>query len=171
MSQTAMVSMRVQGGAEIEARLKAMRADVARRAWATALRKGAQVIAKEIKVRAPRGTAPVSQARQKDRYKRLADSIGVSGSARGLQPKASAKAKAYWARFVEYGTKAHSSRMTKKSRFGPGRQKRGHAATPAQPFMRPAMDAKRREALEAIRKDIIASLEWSGGNRVRNRTR
>lgn len=173
MSQTAFIAMRVEGGADIEARLGAMREDVARRSWAKALRKGAQVIAKEIKVRAPRGTAPVALARQKDpknRYKRLADSIGVSASARGLQPKASAKARAYWARFVEYGTKAHPSRMTKKSRYGPGRQKRGHAATQAHPFMRPAMDAKRQEAVDAIRRDIMASLEYIGGNRVRNRT-
>ncbi len=163
-----MVSMRVEGGADIEARLKAMREDVARRSWAKALRKGAGVIHEGVYRFAPRGTER-KKSRQGTKYPRIASSIFTSASKAGLTPVAHVSAKAYWARFVEYGTKAHPSRMTAKSRFGPGRHKRGHAATQAHPFMRPALDQYSGVAFDTVRRELMAALEWYGGNRVRNR--
>jgi HK97 gp10 family phage protein len=87
------------------------------------------------------------------RYPRLADSI-VIGSVRSdpSVPAVAIYARAFWARFVEFGT-----------RYWPHRgKKRAHHSTRAHPFMRPAVDAETGNTVEIVRESLAKRLTKMG---------
>jgi HK97 gp10 family phage protein len=129
-------TMSLEGADELEAALK----KVGDRAGGLVLRKaaeaGAEVLRQEIEDKAPRGAEP-SPASAK--YGRLSDNIRavVRRVQHGRTTMEIGPArKAFWALFLEKGT----SRMA------------------AQPFIRPAFDAKGEEAAQAVEDALRGAL-------------
>jgi HK97 gp10 family phage protein len=140
------IAIRVEGGPELAARLKRIKEEQVPKVWRLALREGARFMADEVKRRAPRGPrvgGAVRWERVGTKYPRLADSIEI-GSIKGplSAPAVAIYARAYWARFLELGTKHWPRRMRSKPNKRTGKMyRRASAAHRAHPFMRPAFDA------------------------------
>jgi HK97 gp10 family phage protein len=86
----------------------------------------------------------------------LRDSLRITTSARGSTVRAQVKAggpKAFWAKFVEFGTAAHLIKpKNKKSLFfaAANAEVVHHPGAKKRPFMRPALDNTQRTATEAV---------------------
>lgn len=119
--------MRITGAAEIAALLKQMPDRVSQRVVENALRAGARVIAAEARENVPVDTGE------------LRDSITVAVS------KWEGRRRKRDEGVVFVGFKSPASRRAHLTEFGTVNQ-------PAQPFMRPALDAKGAEAVERIGK-------------------
>jgi HK97 gp10 family phage protein len=139
----------VEGLAEIEKTLRALTEEVAYKATRHGALAGAEVFRKEASRKASRGDdQPITAGKDKGKprthlfesiikrvvkdAKNILDSF-VSGS---IHIKIRWSKRAYWGLFNEFGT----SKMA------------------AQPFMRPAFDTKRREALDAFIAAIRAGI-------------
>jgi HK97 gp10 family phage protein len=148
----------LKGGKELQAFLNQLPAKIERNIMRSALRAGAKVIADEAKLNVP----------VKDGL--LRDSIRVSTRARKGQVTASAKAgsrKAWYWRFVEFGTAAHTIKSSIGSAlfFNGGAFKSvRHPGARAKPFMRPALDSKSNDAIRAVGRKIQERLTHHGIN-------
>ena len=149
----------LKGGKELQDFLNQLPAKIEQNVMRSALRAGAKVIADEAKVRVPVGDSGL-----------LRDSIRVSTRARKGRVSASAKAgdkKAFYWRWVEYGTAAHEIRPKNgKSLFFSGlfSELIDHPGARAKPFMRPAFDNKANEAIQAVGRMIGKRLNKAGLN-------
>lgn len=122
----------------------------------SALRQGAKVLAEEAK-----RNVPVMDGD-------LRDSIRVSTRSRRGVVSATVKAgnkKAWYWRFVEFGTAAHNI-AGKKGGFlsfgGLFRKSVAHPGAQAKPFMRPALDSKANDAIQAVGEQIRKRLTKQG---------
>lgn len=161
MASGPFVQAKVQGLAELAEALKALPAEVASRSGgplASALRSSARVIADEARRNAE--SLPVSDTDERDDYIRtgnLARSIGVrrDPNPRDVTERAVVRPsrRAWYWRFVEFGTEK----------------------MPARPFLRPAFEAKREEAVrvfrEALAKSIARAARKAARLGLRNRGR
>lgn len=105
-----------------------------------ALRAGARVILNDAKSRVPVKSG------------RLRDSLKVSTSGKGGEPKATVRTREFYAPFVEYGTGAHKIVAAPKGvlRFlDEAVAVVDHPGTAPKPFMRPALDAQATAAVVA----------------------
>lgn len=139
-----MVSVKVQGLTELAAALKELPTRIGRNVLRGATAAGAAVIRKEAKARAPVYTGPVSaghpppgslkravfqaQSRRLSSQVQQTVHVGVR-SGKDMKDKSGALVSPYYWTFVEFGT----SKMA------------------AKPFIRPAFEAKKTAAVEAIR--------------------
>lgn len=148
----------LKGGAELQAFLSSLPAKVEQNIMRGALRAGAKVIAEEAK-----NNVPVKSGD-------LRDSIRVGTRAKRGQVTASVKAgnkKAYYYNFVEFGTAAHEIKpKDAKSLFFAGMfgDLIAHPGNRAKPYMRPALDSKSNEAIEAVGRAIGKRLTKEGIN-------
>lgn len=140
-----MVSVKVQGLSELAQALKDLPERIGRNVLRGATSAGAAVIRKEAKALAPVYTGPMSaghpppgslkrgiyqsQQRQLSSLVQQTFHVGVR-TGKGMKNKAGQSVDPYYWRFVEFGT----SKMSPK------------------PFMRPAFEAKKTAAVEAIRQ-------------------
>jgi HK97 gp10 family phage protein len=124
----------------------------------SALRAGAKVLREEA-----RANVPVALGA-------LRKSIRISTGAKAGQVTASVKAgsrKAWYWRFVEFGTAAHliAARNARALSLGDVVVERiEHPGATAKPFMRPALDAMSSAALEAVTAQIRKRLTIEGIN-------
>lgn len=148
----------ITGGRELDAFLQTLSVKVEKNIMRSALRQGANAIKDEAKANVP---VHLGELRR---------SIRVTTKAKGGQVSASVKAgnkKAFYWRFVEFGTAAHKI-MPKNARalvFG-GVVVRSidHPGAQAKPFMRPALDAKADAAIAAVAAQIRKRLTMEGIN-------
>lgn len=146
----------IKGGAELQKFLDTLPVKVERNIMRSALRAGAKPIAEEA-----RSLVPIDSGE-------LRDSIRVSTRSRRGVVSASVKAgnkKAWYWRFVEFGTAAHEIKpKNAKSLFIAGLFKKlvSHPGAKAKPFMRPALDAKANEAIVAVGEQIKKRLTKQG---------
>lgn len=142
--------VRIHGASEMEEILKQLPEELAKRALVSSLRDGATVVLDEARRRAPVGAE--SKGRVRFRYtKRGKVSVSNYGklklnlrlanlSARRTPHSATVVVtvgKAYWGMFVEFGTRKMKAR----------------------PFMRPAFEAKKMEALDRIGRALGENIE------------
>ena len=133
------VTMKIGGLRELQAKLQQMAPNVARNGLRAATSAGAALIRDEAKARAPVDTGEMKRDIQMKRdresatyravysvYVRAGKKSRLSGKARGVD-----KDSYYW-RFVEFGT----------------------CKMAARPFMRPAFEAQKEAAVEAIRDKL-----------------
>jgi len=133
------VTMKIEGLRELQAKLQQMAPNVARNGLRAATSAGAALIRDEAKARAPVDTGEMKRDIQMKRdresatyravysvYVRAGKKSRLSGKARGVD-----KDSYYW-RFVEFGT----------------------CKMAARPFMRPAFEAQKEAAVEAIRDKL-----------------
>lgn len=146
----------MKGGAELQKFLDQLPAKVEANVMRAALRAGAKVIEEEAKRNVPVDSGD------------LRDSIRVSTRSKRGTVTASVKAgnkKAWYWRFVEFGTAAHSIDGKKGGPLsfnGLFTRSVMHPGARAKPFMRPALDAKANEALEAVGQAIAKRLTKRG---------
>jgi HK97 gp10 family phage protein len=148
----------IKGGKEVGEFLKTLPAKIRRNVIRSALRAGAKVIADEAKANAPVQDGDLRR------------SIRVSTRVKGDKASASAKVgnkKVWYSHFVEFGTAAHriAAKNGKVLSFnGVFRKEVMHPGTRAKPFMRPALDAKSTEAINAVGRHIGKRLTKLGLN-------
>lgn len=153
------MTLKLEGLKELNKALKQLDGKLATRINRRAIAKGAQVIRKEMRAQAPRGKGNLHKE-LRYKIKKSKEKTGFSGSVGPTK-------KAFYARFLEYGTAAHDipAPMT-----GRGRHKRKNNATvsfggatfsrvrhPGQrptPFLRPAYMSARLKAIDEMRKRL-----------------
>lgn len=125
------------------------------------VRAAAKVIQQEAKRLCPLGGSDLPKGHAPGD---LRDSVRFSVRLRQGRVVASVKAgnaKAYYAHMVEFGTARHFIKpKIKKSLFfsGSGVQQVEHPGARAKPFMRPAIDNKARDAVDALSEYIVNRL-------------
>jgi HK97 gp10 family phage protein len=152
----------IKGGAELQQFLNQLPAKVERNIMRSALRAGAKVIEQEA-------MSNLFDAGAIDSGD-LARSLRVETEARRGRVKASVKAgdrKAWYWRFVEFGTAAHTIKGKNGKRLyfdGIFARSVVHPGARAKPFMRPALDSKHAEAIRAVGRKIGQRLTKHGIN-------
>jgi len=123
------LSFKIQGGKELDNALKELGKDLEKKVAKSAVRQGANVIAKEARLNAPVGNSGNLRRsiRVVARSRRVGDAV-VSVVTRSGKKWQSRGMNAWYAGLVEFGTK-------------------NRAATP---FIRPALDSKSAEAVKAM---------------------
>lgn len=143
--------IKIEGAKELDAALKALPQNVAKRALIPSLRSGANVLRAEVRSKAPDGPAAPHP-----KYGQLKDNIRTTVEKRGDGWTAIVHTgRAFWARFLEFGTAARRVRTRKPGKrpvLSDGKQFFGEevAPMPARPFFRPAWDVKGMEVLQRI---------------------
>jgi HK97 gp10 family phage protein len=161
-------SVRIEGLAALDARLKEMGNAEAKKCIKKALKAGAIVVQEAIQERTPvRPDLPSSTALP---VGALANDIEVAGIVNDdnlaimIGP---GKHTAHAARLVEYGHRSVTGGTSKKSKDGKYRGNGREAESvngvsggqvPAHPFIRPAYEASRTEATDAIVKTLAAEI-------------
>jgi HK97 gp10 family phage protein len=166
MAARSRIRVKVQGAPEVEAALQKLGPQIARRATTPALRAGGAVLRREIRAKAPDGPD-----KPHPKYGQLKDNIRVTlqRRANGMLVAVVHTGRAFWARFIEYGTVARRARGFKDGE----RKSMANRATgeffgkevgpmPRRPFFRPAFDGKAGEALAAIQARMKAEVENVG---------
>lgn len=127
-------AFKIIGLRETEKVLKALGPKLAERELMKALRAGGNVIKKEVKARAPVGTEPPNA-----KFGTLKDNIKTTAikKTRFAGEVAVHTGKAYWAMFVEFGT----------------------VKMPARPFIGPAFDAVKKNAIDKFVKTLGRGVE------------
>ena len=146
----------ITGLKELQAMLNSLPAKLEGNIMRTALRAGAKVILEEAKLNVP------------IRHGDLRDSIRISTRIKKGRVTASVKAgnkKAWYWRFVEYGTAEHAISAKDKgvlSFDGFFGKSVLHPGAKEKPFMRPALDVKSSEAIVAVGEAIKKRLTKQG---------
>jgi HK97 gp10 family phage protein len=148
----------IKGGKELQEFLDQLPAKMEANIMRSALRQGANVIKEEAKANVPVESGD------------LRDSLRVSTRSKRGVVTASVKAgnkKAWYWRFVEFGTAAHKI-AGKKGGFlsfgGLFAKSVQHPGARPKPFMRPALDAKANAAIQAVGDQIRKRLTKQGLN-------
>lgn len=148
----------IQGGRELDAFLQQLAPKVEKNILRASLRAGANVL------------KAYAQANVPVLLGDLRKSIRVTASAKGGTVTASVKAgnkKAYYWRWVEYGTAAHVIKGKDGGALDVGGtivRSAMHPGAQAKPFMRPALDNKSTEAIAAVAAKIRDRLTAEGIN-------
>lgn len=173
-----MSDQNITGGRELDELLRTLPAKMQKNINRAGLRAGAVVLRDEVKRNVPVQSGD------------LRNSVRITSRARGADVSVSVKAGdnvAYYARFVEYGTRPHLVQVSDRDRginrrtgrqvsittinrqrrslqiggnlIGPSVQ---HNGARPKPFMRPAVDAKLPEAIDAMKKKIRERLTRQG---------
>ena len=166
-------TIRIRGGKELSQFLQQLPLRIEKNIMRSALRAGAGVIAKEAK-----NNVPI-------KYGKLKKSIRTGSNAKkghveayllagGRSNKKEKDKSAFYATFVEFGTAAHiikgkdggMLRFTAKDGKSIQTPQVSHPGATAKPFMRPALDTKATDAVEAVAKRIRELLTKQGINTV-----
>lgn len=153
-----MADVNLKGLTELQTFLDQLPAKMEANIMRSALRAGANVVKQEAINNVPVKTGT------------LKDGLKVSTRSRRGLVTASVKATgkhAYLARWIEYGTAAHFiAPKNAKSLFFAGLFSDGvnHPGSRAKPFMRPALDTKALQALQAVGEQIKRRLTKAGLN-------
>ncbi len=161
-----MAEVHIKGLDELKKKLAELPLKIEQNIVRGALRAGAKVIAEEAKRLCPVGTEDggalrdsirvSAQRTEKGKVKVAVKAGGGKGAGKGK-----AKDQVYYAHMVEFGTAAHFIKpKTSKSLFLAGLFKEGvnHPGAKAKPFMRPAMDGRAQDALQAVANYIAQRL-------------
>lgn len=148
----------VKGFKELEAALKQLPPNLAKRALERAVRAGAGIIRAEARRRAPADDGDLRKAIvvRKDRH-------GPSS----VNYKVGVSYKAYYAHMVEFGTDPHTITLNKKNNRKVMRDKKTgkfygksvrHPGASAQPFLRPAFDETQDQVIRKVGEILAQSI-------------
>ena len=140
-------SIKLIGGKELDRKLKALPRKVAKKILRQALRAGAKIILAQAKANAPVATGQLKKSLKVRAMKRTRKgTVGFK-----VQTKAGDfKGDEFYGSFLEYG-------FRRGKRPGKGAEYT-REIVPAQPFMRPAFDSKKDEAVAVISKELSAKI-------------
>lgn len=157
-------TINISGGKQLAEFLQQLPLKIEKNIMRAALRSGARVIANEAKTLVPTQLGDLKR------------SIRTGSNAKKGQVEGYARAgnkKAYYYRFVEYGTAAHIIKAGKNKQYLTFTAKDGkkvvkeqvnHPGSIAKPYMRPALDSKGQEAVMAVTNKIRERLTKQGIN-------
>ena len=139
--------VKIDGLKELNAKLKRMSARDSNRIVRRGISKMAQVIRKEMRERAPVDSGDL---KKNIGFKIFRDQRG------GFRGQVGPKPKAFYARFIEFGSASHiiprkdtKGRKQKAIKIGDKTYKSvTHPGISPKPFLRPAFEAKKRQAVE-----------------------
>lgn len=153
----------IVGGQELDNLLKTLPANLEKNIMRTALRAGANVFLAEVKRRAPVDSGALAKTVRISTKAKKGDvsaSVKVGGKAKGED--------VFYAHMVEFGTRPHKIQPKKPGGFlifGTVRVRSvEHPGIQGRPFMRPAVDAKFVEAVNAVRGKVRERLAKNGLN-------
>lgn len=170
-----MTDWHISGGAELDRLLQTLPAKLEGNVMRAALAAGARVIMREAKRNAPVGPPSSTNAQEYGGYQgALRDSVRVTtGRTKTGTVFASVKAggrtkkgaDVFYAHIIEFGSRRHlirprAGRLEIGGKFVGGAV--DHPGIRPQPFMRPALDAKLPEALQAITTYVRKRLAKEG---------
>lgn len=139
---------RIDGLAELNKALQELPARIEANVLRGGMRAASKVMESEVKANVPVDDGDLKNSiKVRTRNKRGEVSASVTAGDK----------KAFYARFVEFGTAAHFIKpKNRKSLFfaGLAREVVDHPGQPARPFMRPAFDAAQGPALEAFKQYV-----------------
>lgn len=152
----------VKGMKELHEALQTLPVKLERNVMRAAINAGARVLRDEARMRAPVKSGELRAGI------RVKSSNVKNGTITGGITTAGTKAKpgAWYAHFVEFGTAAHVIRAKpgKFLAFGGGLYTQvNHPGARAQPFMRPALDAKGQAAVQAVADKVRSALSTKHG--------
>ena len=171
-----MTDLHIKGGADLDKLLQTLPVKLEKNVMRAALAAGARVIMREAKALAPIGQPSNTNAKEYGGYPgALRDSVRVTTRfTRTGEATASVKAggrtkkgaDVFYAHIVEFGARRHiiRPRPGKKMEIG-GKFVAGEVEHPGvrpQPFMRPALDTKLPEAIDAVTVYIRKRLAKEG---------
>lgn len=167
------ITIKIDGLAELNRRLQQLDRKVASRISRSAVTAAGILIRNEARLRAPVNKATSTNFKQFPGTLRRAITFGFDRkrSRNGLWigrvfvrsggdgAKARSKFDAYYWRFVEFGTKGHKIRIKNRKVLSDGGgtffgREVNIPAIPARPFLRPAAEARARDAVEAMASQI-----------------
>lgn len=161
------VQVDVKGLKEIEQNLRQLRDDIRDKFLMEAAREGAAVIQTEAQLRAPKDRGFASPKSIVNRIKiRISkpDRFGVIAKIVASAPHS---------HLMEFGTTAHIIRVKTKKMLSDGKKAFGrlvhHPGNTARPFMRPAFEAKKLEAVQRVAqvlREKIAAFKASNVKKV-----
>jgi HK97 gp10 family phage protein len=145
----------------IQAMLKQLPDDALNKATPRAVRKGMEPVLRSAQRRVPVETGQLFQslALKFKKYKRSQSYLGMLGPLRNFKDEETGRNPANYAHLVELGTAPH--------KMGDGL----HPGTPPRPFLRPALDTKRSEALAIMTKELRSGLQRALKRLARKRGR
>jgi HK97 gp10 family phage protein len=167
------LSLNVQGLDQLNRNLQALGPELAKKALVDALKAGALPIAQEMQDRAPR-EEDIGPRRKNDKH--LADTITIAVEKNPVGSAAEVyvgpgKSKSYLARWIELGVAVHAIaiKLTRAMRKAGVKAKKvladgegdffgthiNHPGFQPKPFMRPALDARAKDAIEAARVSLV----------------
>lgn len=136
-----------------------------------ALTAGIKIVQKEAKTRVPKKSGTLHDAIVINNDQRRNEGIGIFAVRLFVEHGTGAKNDGFYAHWVEYGTKSHAVPKGGKRRIRPmtNYRKEGanaqwfgtrieHPGQEAQPFMRPAIDTKRKQAINKFRDEMRKKL-------------
>lgn len=165
-----MIKVKVHGAEQLSATLKKLPKELGEAAVLSALRSGAAPIRREAKRRAPVRTEPGPKRLTKgSRTGRLPGFLRkfivvrrVREAGRKFLVKVGPTASAFYGMFIEFGTKAGVRGQRVNSNTGGRRSRkvlRTHPGTPAKPFLAPAFEAAKSEALNRVYTQLAKAVE------------
>ena len=135
----------VTGLAELSKKLKEMPIKLAKNGLRAAVNAGAEVIRKDAVTRVPVLTGRLKKAIYKKQIRELSNNVQQTffvGARNGKKYKKADKDAYYW-RFLEFGT----------------------SKLPARPFLRPAFDTKKSQAVDAMAKKLKERIDKYAGEK------
>lgn len=141
------VTVKVAGLSELGRRLSQLASDVGGRVARAAVAAGAQTIKRQAILNAPVATGNLKRNIITKRLRKSEHGLTEAQIVTVRQGRVTAKQAdrglrdAFYARYVEFGT----------------------VKTPARPFLRPAFDAKKEAAVDAMRERLAARITKAGG--------
>lgn len=160
------VRMEIQGLADLERRMRQLGPKLAKNALRSAVNAGAQVIKKEAQARAPENTGKlkkkaiyVTRSREESSDSKQTYKVAVR---MGRKEQKKGRDAYYWW-WVEFGTKAHLIKAKISKVLSGGGETFGremhHPGTKPRPFLAPAFEAKKMQALERIKQKLKQRLD------------
>lgn len=140
-----MVDIEVFGLAELSKKLKEMPVKLSKNGLRAAVNAGAEVIRKDAVSRVPVDTGRLKKSIYKKQIREKSNNVQQTffvGARNGKKYRATNKDAYYW-RFLEFGT----------------------SKLPAKPFLRPAFDTKKTQAVEAIAKKLKERIDKYAGEK------
>lgn len=153
--------IKIEGLDEIKTRMRLLTPRLQGNALQSALTKGARIIVNQARAMAPRDKGVLRRAiyQAKSKFSTLIRPSRIIAVRQGKKQQTKNRDAFYW-RFIEFGHGVIRAKYAKvlgtpaKGFFG-----KEVAAQPARPFMRPAFDSKKFEALEAFRVSLKDEVE------------
>lgn len=139
------INLTVTGLAELSKKLKEMPVKLARNGLRAAVNAGAEVIRKDAASRVPVDTRRLKKAIYKKQIREKSNNVQQTffvGARNGKKYRKADKDAYYW-RFLEFGT----------------------SKLPARPFLRPAFDTKKSEAVDAMARKLKERIDKYAGEK------
>lgn len=143
-------TVQIKGLAELQRALDTLPAKIEANIMRGAVRAGVKVIAEAAAANAPVQTGSLKLDFNVGTRSKAGMVTGRLVVGRGRKSKGGTKKAAFYAHFVEFGTKPHRIKARRGKALAIGVSAVNHPGARPKPFLRPALDAKAQASVEAV---------------------